>query len=202
MEIIQYRNSIFSSNTYLLYQKELKGVWLIDPGDTNQIIDWIEDNGKIVRGILLTHSHFDHIYGVNDLAEKFPEINIYASYHAKEGLYSEKLNGSLYMEIPFVIKKQDLTIVKESDLIELWKGLFLRVIETPGHGRDCLSFEVEKNLFTGDALIPGIKVYTKTKYGDKEVARNSINRIFDQFDDLTIIWPGHESSCFLGDLKS
>lgn len=202
MEIVQYRNSIFSSNTYLLFIKEFKDVWLIDPGDTKQIIEWIEDNGKIVKGILLTHSHFDHIYGVNDLLEISPEINIYASFYAKEGLYSEKLNGSLYKDIPFVIKKQDLIIVKENDLIELWKGLILRVIETPGHGRDCLSFEVEKNLFTGDALIPGIKVFTKNKYGDKEIAENTITKIFNQYEDQTIIWPGHESSCFLGDLKS
>ena len=83
----------------------------------------------------------------------------------------------------------------------MWKGLFLRVIETHGHARDCFSFEVEKNLFTGDALIPGINVFTKLKYADKEIAGNPITRIFDQFDDLTIIWIKHESSCFLGDLK-
>jgi hydroxyacylglutathione hydrolase len=202
MEILQYRNSIFSSNTYLLFKKEFTDVWLIDPGDTDQIIGWIEGNSKIIKGILLTHSHFDHIYGVNYLVKMFPEISIYASFHAKEGLYNEKLNGSLYKEIPFIIKKQDIIIVKDNDLIELWKGSFLKVIETPGHGRDCLSFEIEKNLFTGDALIPGIKVFTKRKYGDKDIAQNSITRIFDQFDDLTIIWPGHERSCLLGDLKS
>ena len=39
--------------------------------------------------------------------------------------------------------------------------------------------------------------YIRINLEQKEAAK-----IFDQFDDLTIIWPGHESSCFLGDLKS
>lgn len=156
---------------------------------------------KKIKGILLTHSHFDHIYGINDLQDKSSEINVYASFFVKEGLLSEKLNGSLYKEIPFVIKKQDVNILKDGDSIELWKGFLLNVIETPGHGRDCLTFQVKKDLFTGDALIPDKRVFTKMKSGDKKQARDSINRIYDDFDDDVMIWPGHENNCLLSSLK-
>lgn len=201
MFVKKYINSIFNSNSYLIYTEEEKEVWVIDPGDSQPIIEWLNINNKILKGILLTHSHFDHIYGINDLQEIFTTINVYASFYAKEGMMSVKLNGSLYQEMPFSIKRQDIDIIKEGDRMLLWKDILLNVFETPGHDRDCLSYQIKKNLFTGDALIPGIKIYTKLKYSDKTQAANSIQRIFEQFDDNTMIWPGHENSCLLGDLK-
>jgi len=197
----KYINSVFNSNSYLIYIEEEKEVWVIDPGDSQPIIEWLNNNNKTLKGILLTHSHFDHIYGINDLQEIFTTINVYASFYAIEGMMSVKLNGSLYQEMPFSIKRQDINIIKEGDRMLLWKDISLNIFETPGHDRDCLSYQIEKNLFTGDALIPGIKVYTKLKYSDKTQAANSIQRIFEQFDDNTMIWPGHENNCLLGDLK-
>jgi len=202
MIINSFENSIFNSNTYLLYQLEEEIAWIIDPGSsTDQLINWLETNNKYLGGILLTHTHFDHIYGLNDLQEKFPEVNIYASVYAKEGMISEKLNGSLYMEIPFTIKKPEYIKVKENDKIILWNENVLKVLETPGHDRDCLSFQVGKNLFTGDALIPGIKVHTKLKHSDKTLAENSIKRIFTEFEADTMLWPGHGINCLLSALK-
>src|SRR5674476_694978 len=106
MEVVRFINSIFTSNSYILYSEISESAFVIDPGDSKTIIDWLKSNNKFLKGILITHSHFDHIYGINDLHDNFPEMNIYGSYYAKEGMMSEKLNGSLYMEMPFVIKRQ------------------------------------------------------------------------------------------------
>lgn len=202
MKVERFVNDLFTSNTYLLHNNKKKGVWVIDPGSSfNELIEWVERNGKILSGILLTHTHFDHIYGLNDLQQKSPGVIVYASFYAKEGMMSEKLNGSYYQEIPFTIKRSELNIVKENDNILLWNDVALKVLETPGHNRDCLSFQIEKNLFTGDALIPGIKVHTKLKYSNKILAEESVRRIIDQFDNDTIIWPGHGENCFLETLK-
>lgn len=202
MKVKQFVNNIFNSNTFLLYNDMEKSVWVIDPGSSiNELIEWVERNGKILKGILLTHTHFDHIYGLNDLQDKFSDVILYASFYAKEGMMSHKLNGSYYQEIPFTIKRSELNIVKENDIILLWNDITLKVIETPGHDRDCLSFQVEKNLFTGDALIPGIKVHTKLKFSNKILAEESVRRIIDQFNNDTIIWPGHGKNCFLEILK-
>lgn len=201
MKVKQFINSLFTSNSYIIYSEESEYVFVIDPGDSKPIIDWTILNNKHVKSIFITHSHFDHIYGVNDLQEKFPLINVYTSFYAKEGMMCEKLNGSLYMEIPFVIKRQDINIVKEGDQIQLWDNIYLNVFETPGHDRDCLSFYVENNLFTGDALIPGIKVHTKLKFSNKNLAEETIKRILEQFDNDIIIWPGHGENCVLETLK-
>ena len=198
MLIKKFVNTIFNSNTYLLFKIEEKKVWVIDPGsNTNQLIQWIENNKKTIGGVLLTHTHFDHIYGLNDLQKKYPEVAVFGSIYAKDGMISEKLNGSLYIGTPFVIKHPDYNVIKDNDQVFLWNNTYLNVIETPGHDRDCLTFQIGNNLFTGDALISGIKVHTKLKYSDKILAANSIKKILEQFDGNTMIWPGHENECKL-----
>jgi len=202
MKVEQFINNIFNSNSYIIYSDEGDNAFVIDPGDSDVIIEWLENNNKFLKSIIITHSHFDHIYGINNLQERFPEIKVYASFYAIEGMMSEKLNGSLYMEIPFVIIRQDIIIIKEGDKIPLYNTFTLNVFETPGHDRDCLTFQVNNNLFTGDALIPGIKVHTKSKYSDKIQAEDSVKKIFAKFDDKTMIWPGHNKACLMVNIKN
>lgn len=202
MRVERFINSIFTSNSYILYTDDNETAYVIDPGDSIPILDWLIENNKVLNGIFLTHSHFDHIYGINDLLEKFPDIIIHASFFAKEGMMCEKLNGSRYMEMPFVVDSPNVNIIKEADSILLWEGKYLNVIETPGHNRDCISLQIGENLFTGDALIPGIKVVAKSKYSDKVQAEISIKRIFNEFNDDTMICPGHGNNCLLGELKN
>ena len=201
MKVVRFINSIFRSNSYIIYSECSDSAFVIDPGDSIPILNWLIKNNKVLTGIFLTHSHFDHIYGINDLLEKFKDIIIYASFFAKEGLMCEKLNGSRYMEMPFVVDSSNVIIVKETDSVELWDSKHLNIIETPGHNRDCISLQIGKNLFTGDALIPGIKVVAKSKYSDKTQAENSIKRILNEFIDNTMIWPGHNDKCLLGEIK-
>jgi glyoxylase-like metal-dependent hydrolase (beta-lactamase superfamily II) len=200
MYIQKFINSIFNSNTYILSNEESNKVYVIDPGDSEPLFAYINDNNKTLAGIFLTHSHFDHIYGVNDLLLFFPETKLFASFYAKVGIFSEKLNGSLYKEMPFVVDPFEVSEIAENDVITLWKDTTLKVIETPGHDRDCVSFFVGNNIFTGDSLIPGIKVFTKFKYSDKQQAAKSINKVIELSDDESVIWPGHENSCFVKNL--
>ena len=121
MKVKKFINNIFNSNTYVLYQDVDNYIWVIDPGSSiNELIEWIERKEKILKGILLTHSHHDHINGLNDLMDKFSNVVMYASIFAKEGMMSSKINGSYYLETPFTIKYLDYNIVKEND-----RNLFL-----------------------------------------------------------------------------
>lgn len=203
MIIKHITNNIFNSNSYILYTVEDNNIWIIDPGsNTFELINWIEANKKNISGILLTHTHFDHIYGLNELCEKFPNISIYASEYAGEGMKSEKLNGSLYMEIPFTVSLHNYIIIKEHDKVYLWENIFLEVIETPGHDRDCISFIVDDYIFSGDALIPSEKVYTKLKYSNKLLATESINKIFTKANKHSKLMPGHgEVSILFSEIK-
>ncbi len=200
MKVIRFINSIFTSNSYILYLETDKRVWVVDPGDSRPILQWLEKNNIELSGILITHAHFDHIYGINDLCEVYPHVFIYASNYAKEGMFCAKLNSSYYTETPFVAKSMNIKIVEEPDQIFLSENIYANVISTPGHNNDCLSYEINQYLFTGDALIPGIKVFTKSKFGNKLHAKKSIERIFNNYNSETLICPGHGDICQLEDI--
>ena len=101
MGIVQIVNSIFSSNTYILSHTDSCRVWLIDIGDIEPVIARLLP-GQQIQGVFLTHTHFDHFYGINRLISLFPDCIVYTSAHGQEGLYSEKLNFSKYHNHPFV----------------------------------------------------------------------------------------------------
>lgn len=201
MLVEKFNNSIFNSNTYIIHSKNEIKTWVIDPGDSQPITGWLEKNNKYLDGILVTHAHFDHIYGINDLYDFNPKVKIYSSNFAKEGMLSAKINRSYYTENPFIVKSDNINIVEDNDLIQIFKTIKVKVLYTPGHNNDCLSFKINKYLFTGDALIPGIKVHTKSKHSDKHKANASINRMLNNFDDNTIICPGHGDMTLLKNIK-
>ena len=203
MQVKKFINRILSSNSYVIFKEEERYAWLIDPGDSRQIFDWLKEHDKTIRGILLTHYHIDHIYGVTDFVEEYADLNIYASALSLVGLFSAKLNSSYYLEMPYEVASKDIQIVDANSEIDLFgNNIKALVLYTPGHNNDCISFEIGKYLFTGDALIPGFKVHTKSKYADKVVAQETISRIINNFHDDTIICPGHEDMTLLKDIKT
>ena len=186
MDISQHINSIFNSNTYLIKDKSYDYCWLIDIGDT----DYLIDNSLNINGIFLTHSHFDHIYGINKIIEKFPDCIIYTSKSGNEALYSDKLNLSKYHESPLIFNGNNVKIINENDKIEIFPNISLEVIETPGHCPSCLTYYTDKYIFTGDSYIPGINLVTNLPKGNKIQAQESLEKI-KELAKNRIICPGH-----------
>lgn len=182
-------NRIFASNTYVISADDSKDVWLVDVGDTKSALN-ILPSGSFVRGVFLTHSHFDHIYGINELHQAFPDCMVYSSEYGKMALYSAKKNFSFYHESPIEYQGENVKIIKEGDEITLYPSVQIRVYETPGHCPSCLTYQIENKLFTGDSYIPDVKVVSKLPKGDKALAQQSLRRILN----LSInkdIYPGH-----------
>jgi hydroxyacylglutathione hydrolase len=200
LNVSAHVNSILSSNTYILSLDGDSSVWIIDPGDAKVILEWVLNRNKHIKGILVTHSHYDHIYGINELLLLNSKIKVYSSFYAKEGMMSDKLNGSKYHENPYVVDGSSIEVISDGDRIMLWPDFYLDILETLGHSRDCLSFYIKENLFTGDALIPDHKVVTKMKFGDAELAEKSLKIIFDKFDLITRVWPGHGNGYLLNEM--
>jgi glyoxylase-like metal-dependent hydrolase (beta-lactamase superfamily II) len=161
--------------------------YIIDPGDVIDVIHAIKQNNIELKGILLTHGHFDHIYGLNDIVASFPTVPIYTNEFGAQMLVSAKLNMSKYHETPFEFQYPE-NIVVIDDETEI--GPF-KVYETPGHNPSCLTFVTDEAVFTGDAYIPGIAVVTNLPKGDKEQAQQSVQKILDLASGKTI-YPGHK----------
>lgn len=183
-------NSIFNSMTYILPVGDSRDCWLVDCGDVEKVLE----QGWRVRGVLLTHAHFDHIYGLNKLVEAFPDALVYTNEAGREGLMSPKWNFSKYhVEVDnFVFKKLSNVRILESDCtLILAEGMSVDVIFTPGHDSSCISYLFRSMMFTGDAYIPGIKTFQNFPRSNKQQVAESLNRLLNIEKTGVEIMPGH-----------
>ena len=194
MTVSHIVNSVFTSRTYILTQEGSSSVWLVDCGDVPPIVDMLSSLGgdtSMIKGVLLTHVHYDHIYGLPRLTEKFPSLRVYTNEYGKNALTDIRLNYSKYHNDPIVYESENVVTCEEGSVIELFDGVQAKVCHTPGHNPSCLTYEVGDYLFTGDAYIPGIKVVTTFKGGDKVKAAESVERILRLAEGKTVC-AGHE----------
>ena len=93
LQVKQIVNDIFTSNTWMLFDDCYDYCWLVDIGDYKKVADVLPPGIK-VRGLLLTHTHFDHTYGINALHDNHPECRVYTAEYGKIALYDDKKNFS------------------------------------------------------------------------------------------------------------
>lgn len=188
MKIIRIVNSFFMSNTFVLTDEKSNDCWLVDVGDMEPIVETIGE--RQVRGVLLTHTHYDHLYGINKLVERFPDCVIYTSQHGKEGLFSDKLNFSRYHDNSIVFQGKHVEVLEDGDEVPLFPDVTLKAIYTPGHDWSCMTYYTDKIIFTGDSYIPNIKVITSFPKSNKTEAQASLERILELCKTRDV-YPGH-----------
>ena len=193
VDCIRFVNTWFTSNSYILSHREYDNVWLVDPGDIQPIIDWLQNNRKkTISGILLSHAHFDHIYGINEILNHYPHCVVFtANEYGRELLFDAKKNASRYTDLgPIVVEKSAIIQYYNSELT-LWPDLQMKVFLTPGHSDDSVCLCIEDNLLTGDTLIKDIRTVTKVKGGSVEKLDHSIAFIESLKGRGLIVMPGH-----------
>ena len=189
MTIHQIVNSVFNSCSYVLTQD--KQSWLVDCGDVDQIVPLVD--GKL-QGVLLTHAHFDHIYGLNSLESLFPGVPVYTIMAGLNGLMSDKLNFSRYYGEPFIFDSPDnVKLVNDGDCISLFEGVEIKAVMTPGHSPGCVTWVTSEAIFTGDSYIPGVKTVTNLPHSDKDLALKN-EALIRQMVENRSIYPGHAAS--------
>ena len=161
------------SCTYLVHEGAEQDCFLVDCGDAPEIISYIRENSLRLQVIFLTHCHFDHIYGINEVSSAFPGAVVYGSRETINGLYDARLNISLYNEMPYTVSSSVKTGVISSQSDIVIGGRKLEILETPGHDTGCLSYRYGRFLFTGDSYIPFAPVFAKWKRSDKGLARKN-----------------------------
>lgn len=173
MEVKKTVVGYLEENCYLIKSGN-KGL-IVDPGDEiDKILDMIGDT-KIV-GILITHAHFDHIGALNDLINKY-----------KVPIYYHNINSELKYDTLVDVKEQEYKI----------DDFNFKVIYTPGHRNDSVSYYFKDIMFTGDFLFHLSIGRTDMEYGDYEEMKKSINKIL-KYDKKTRIFPGHGKNSILG----
>lgn len=183
MQPIGIVNSVFNSMTYIIPIGDDKECCLVDCGDVGKVIE----EGWRVKSVLLTHAHFDHIYGLPLLLEKFPDVLIYTNEWGKAALADDRMNMSHYHESPIRIDCSNVLVIGEGDIV-----CGFNVYETPGHNPSCICYLNDEIIFTGDAYIPDCKVVANLPNSDKIQVVKSLE-ILKSLIQGKLVCPGHSA---------
>ncbi|MDV2861745.1 hydroxyacylglutathione hydrolase [Phytobacter ursingii] len=107
---------------------------IVDPGEAAPVLKALEENHWQPVAILLTHHHNDHVGGVEELRQKFPNIVVYGPAETQH--------------------KGATQIVGEGDRLPLL-GQEFSVFHTPGHTLGHICYFSEPYLFCGDTMFSG-----------------------------------------------
>lgn len=189
LEVTKIENRVMASNTFVVFDPDYDYCWLVDVGDFDKVREVIP-NSVEVRGVFITHSHFDHIYGMNELHKAFPSCKLYTSDYGKLAIYDDKKNFSRYHERSIIYEYTEVKTLREGDEVELYPDVNMHIYATPGHCPSCLTYVIKSWIFTGDSFIPGVKVVTKLPKGNRSLAAESVVKI-KSLSVGKIICPGH-----------
>ena len=182
-------NSVFASNTYVISEEADNSCWLVDIGDIEPVKEFV--GNRFVKGVFITHSHYDHIYGIRELVEAYPGCIVYTCEEGKEGLLSDKYNFSRYHGDPISFAYPNVKVLTDGDIVELYPGYLMKVMHAPGHDKSCMTYYTDEYVFSGDSYIPGFEVVTTFPRSNKEDSSESLKKIY-QLLETRKIKPGHQ----------
>jgi hydroxyacylglutathione hydrolase len=166
---------------------------VIDPGaDATTLRLEIARMGTTVAGILVTHTHYDHIGAVGDLAEA-TGAPVYIS-ELEEPVLA---NPDAYFPGMGIRPWRAERTLAGDETIEL-AGIAFQTVEVPGHSPGHLAFYADGSLFSGDVLFAGSVGRTDLPYGDWTTLVESIRSLVDRFPPETVVYSGHGPPTTLG----
>lgn len=179
MKIKRFIGGMLESNGYVIFQKEGGEAFLIDPGYNSKVfIEYIKAHDFTLKGILLTHHHYDHVGAVERVRDVF-DCPVYL--HRRDcDMYRKKVD--VYMEDGDILYLEDEAI---------------KVINTPGHTHGSVCFYSEKSrlCFTGDTIFNVDLGRTDLEDGSENEMCDSIVNIIDKWPNDIMIYPGHGDGC-------
>lgn len=183
-------------NCYLLTDDSTRETVIIDPGDdAADILDIVKDKGLVVRSIVLTHAHFDHV-GANKALKEATGAEILMHQDDERLLKSAANQGALFGMQSAASPPAD-RYVKHGDTIAAG-GISLKVLHTPGHSPGGICLLGKGMVFTGDALFAGSIGRTDLPGGDTAALLRSIETNLMSLPDDTKVFSGHGPESTIG----
>lgn len=188
---------VCQTNCYFVYEEGKREALVFDPADKGEYIyNGLKDKGFSVKAILLTHGHFDHIWGVEAL-KNLSGASVYAYEEEKEVCESPALNVSQDVGRPCAVRAD--VYVKDGEEITA-AGMKFRLIATPGHtkGSCCYYFEEAKLLISGDTLFQESVGRTDFPTGSMSTLVRSIKEKLLLLPEDVKVYPGHGEATDIG----
>lgn len=156
--------------TYIVSLGDSSDCLIIDPGmygesEERRFYDYLTANNLTPLAVLITHTHPDHICGLESIDQHYPNLPHYGTIYTMPADINDEITVS---------------------------GFTFRLIPTPGHKEDCLCFYFEQDhvLFTGDTLFQESVGRTDLPGGDIAQLTQSLNTLC-QLPEQTQVYPGH-----------
>lgn len=198
MKIDRFVIGPVGTNCYIVRKEETGECFVTDPAVCPpELVSHIRSEGVTVKAVLLTHGHFDHIMGLDDLLKEFPVL-VYAHESERELLESAELNSSLGMfGRPYTFSGAEY--VSDEQILRI-AGFEIRVIHTPGHtaGGCCYHIPEENVLFSGDTLFRGSVGRTDLPTGSMGELVRSVREKLLVLPEETRVYPGHMEETTIG----
>lgn len=197
------------NNNYLLIDERTKEAALVDCSAVDDsILEELDDNGAVLKYILLTHGHFDHIAGIRPNMRSTPSLTLPAGegtsdkvkifMHKADLGWLNKVNNFMPMfGKPEMSVPQIDHFVEDGEVIKLG-DTDIKVIHTPGHTQGGVCYYTDGSLFSGDTIFRECVGRCDLEGGDFDQIVESIeNKIFT-LPPETVIYPGHGSRTTVG----
>jgi glyoxylase-like metal-dependent hydrolase (beta-lactamase superfamily II) len=206
MKIKKFIVNPFQINCYIYHDENSGQGIIIDPGvyekyEEDEILQYIKNNKIIIKFILNTHGHIDHVMG-NSFAKK--NFNCPLLIH-KDDLFL--LNNSraqgLFYNIDILASPEPDDFISEKLIFNLSKSE-ISFIHTPGHspGGVCIVDHLNKTAFTGDTIFRETIGRTDLPGGNLDTLIDSIkNKLFNRCGDDYVLYPGHMEETTVADEK-
>ena len=190
MNIIKMALGYIGTNCYLAWPENSKEAIIVDPAEFSPtIVKKIEENELSLKYIILTHGHYDHIGGVDELMRVFPDAKLVASKEESTALADPNINHTLQYLGRSVSLIPNIE-VSDGDNLPLGDDT-LKIISTPGHTKGGISIYVDGVLFSGDTLFRSSIGRTDLPGGDYMEILSSIRDKLYVLPDETKVLPGH-----------
>jgi hydroxyacylglutathione hydrolase len=189
---------IIQTNCYIVGCEETGAGAIIDPGgEAERIFDEVEELSLVIKYILNTHAHFDHVGGNADLVIA---TGASLAIHPLELPLLRTRGGAAFFGLFDVRQSPDPDVeLQEGDILEVGK-LRLEVLFTPGHTPGHVSFYERQAgvVFDGDVLFASGIGRTDLPGGDYDTLMRSIHEKLLTLPDETRIYSGHGPATTVG----
>ncbi len=197
MPIRRFHLGPLETNCYVVHND--KEAFVVDAGgDPRIVLDYLKEHGLTLTHVLITHTHFDHLYG-NAALKAATGATILIPEHDLENLSMDLGQGGRY-GLP-VVEPYDYELLRTGT--QEFAGMQVDILATPGHSPGGLSFYVpsEQAVFAGDSLFYRSVGRTDFPNGDTDQLIASIRNVLFALPDETTVYAGHGPKTSVGDEK-
>jgi hydroxyacylglutathione hydrolase len=198
MDVRMFTVGPVAENTYIFRRDDSDRALIVDPGDeADKLLAAIDRLGVGLEGILLTHTHFDHVGAVAPVA-KATGAEVWVPEDEKFVLDDIMAFVPWPGFGPFESYDAEHTL-RGGDRLDL-AGFEIDVLSTPGHSPGHVTFSIpdETAIFSGDVLFQGSVGRTDLPGGDWNTLLESIRGLVEGLPEETTVYPGHMGVTSLG----